>query len=287
MTIKSILVPIHGDKGSRDALDMALAIAKEHLAHVDALYVRVDPKDTVPLIGEGMSAALIDDLFAAAERESLSAATASRQVFDAACQAAGVTPGEPDGLAPGFGISWIDITGRIGEEVASRGRMVDLIVLPKLPSDSDAASLISQDAAISETGRSVLVVPPGLSAGGMERIVIAWNGSTEAVRAVAQALPFIEKARNIKILSVNSNPHALDDRSLLRYLKLHGITGEIECLSMKGAHDGEAVLAACERENADLLVMGAYTHSRLRQLVMGGVTRHVLEHTEVLVLMAH
>ena len=120
-------------------------------------------------------------------------------------------------------------------------------------------------------------------------IAIAWNGSAEAGRAVAVALPLLARAGSVTILSV-----AEDDRTrelpageLSAYLAWHGITARSRTLPGATSHAGEALMAECRDVGADLLVMGAYTHSRLRQLILGGVTRHVLHHAALACLMCH
>jgi nucleotide-binding universal stress UspA family protein len=144
-----------------------------------------------------------------------------------------------------------------------------------------------------EAGRPVLVVPKTLSSPfSIERVLIAWNGSQQATRAIADALPLVKHARHIKLLHFTQsgarNSQELGSVTrLAESLARHDIVAIPEELGLRGTEAGPAILSAVKAENADLLVMGCYGHSRLRELVLGGATRHVLQHMTIPVLMSH
>jgi nucleotide-binding universal stress UspA family protein len=143
------------------------------------------------------------------------------------------------------------------------------------------------NAVLFDTGRPVLLLPrkpvPGIGV----RVAIAWNGSAQAARAVMAALPFFRAARQITILSAGPvNPYASPD-GLVTYLSRHDVQATAKRLEPEPAAIGSALLEHCRLLQADLLVMGAYGHSRLREMILGGATREILANAELPVLMIH
>jgi len=256
-------------------------------SHVDVLHVRADPKDTVPLLGEGMSVAMIEDMMDVAEREGGERASKARQVFEAATTEFGATV-EHQPTGEGFSVNWIEESGREDDAIAMHGRLADVIVAPRPTEQSDVSVNLALNAALFETGRPVLVVPPTGEASTAKNVVISWNGSAYAARAVASALPILKSADAVTVFTVDSDRTSAERApELATYLGWHGITCDTHTLSGSSAAVGPKLMEEVAGVKADLLVMGAYTHSRMRQLILGGVTRHVLETATVPVLMAH
>ncbi len=138
------------------------------------------------------------------------------------------------------------------------------------------------------TGRPVLLAPATAPAKIGSSVAIAWNGSVEASKAVASAMSFLTRARSVTAISVvedGGSDHNLD--GLVEYLRWHGIRAKPNVVKTRGGDVGKAVASAASRAKADLLVMGAYTHSRVREMIFGGVTNHVLSTGRVPVLLAH
>lgn len=278
MPIRSILVPTSGAEVGRPALEAAFTIARDIKAHVDVLHVRPDPRDAVPILGEGVSGALIEEIMDVADKEAHDRSARARGMYDACASKYGLPPAaEP---APGHAsVSWTEETGREDEVVTVRGRMTDVIALSRPTPDTDIAATMTLNAALFDTGRPVLVAPPGFSGGPIgTRIAISWNGSAEASRSIASAIPVIEKAKEVVILTaVGEAPHAPAVPEMLNYLAWHGVRASTHNLPSVNKIVGEVLLRDCAEIGADLLVMGAYTRNRLRQMILGGVTRHVLE----------
>ena len=285
MPIRKSLVSVDGTPAARSVLESAFAVGRHFAAHVQALHVRPDPRDAIPLVGEGMSGAMIEELITITEEEGASLATKARKMFDEVRETAAV-PMEDKPSPAGVSAAWSEETGREDETIVRRGRLADLVVVGRPTAQADAALRTTLNAALFETGRPVLVAPMQAPPSIGRTIAIAWSGSAEASRAVAAALPFIEKAESSAILSIVSDDTAgIAGTDLADYLAWHGITAGSQAVAGEGAAVGEALLKACD--GVDLLVMGAYTHSRLRQLILGGTTRHVLEHAPMPLLMAH
>ncbi len=118
--------------------------------------------------------------------------------------------------------------------------------------------------------------------------MVAWNGSTESARSVAFAMPFLANAREVHVLSVEGGSvSGPDARALEQHLVRHGIAATSSEVSPGDRSIGQAILEEADARGADLLVKGAYTHSRLRQMFFGGATSHILAEAEIPVLMAH
>ncbi len=292
MSIRCILVPIDGTETSKPSLHAAFTIGRELNASVEVLHVRPNPKDAVPLLGEGMSGTMIEEMIEIAEKEAGERANRARALFDEYCAAFKVTKTNPP-LGPAeFSATWRDETGREDEITALRGRLSDLIVIARPTAESPAAATMMLNAALVETGRGTLVVPvTGLKTFG-QKVAISWNGSGESARAVAAALSIIKRAQSVLIITVQKQETETSVApDLAAYLSRHGIDAKVDMVyvgdSPAGAQVGEAVLRNCAHAGADLLIMGAYTHSRWRQLIFGGVTRYVLNEATIPVVMVH
>lgn len=291
MPIKTILTPHNGTKEARPALDVAFTLGRDLGAHVNVLNVTSDPQDAVPLLGEGMSAAIIEEMLQLSERESEERAARASAAFDDACTLYSTAVATEATAGGGASASLERVRGREDEVVAMKGRLTDLIVAARPVGDSQAVSMMTINAALFETGRPVMIAPPSFPAvDGIigRKVAVSWNGSAEASRAVAAAMPLIARSQGVVVLTANSDKTSSNlAAELAAYFAWHGVAAETKELIASGGHVGETLLDECGVVGADLLVMGAYTHSRMRQLILGGVTRHVLNEAQIPVLMAH
>ncbi|MEE8393083.1 MAG: universal stress protein [Rhodospirillales bacterium] len=288
MAIRMILVPHDEVNAAKPALETAFIIARNIGAHVNALHVGADPNDAVPLISDGMSGAIINEMMALAEKETAERAAKSRQVFGELCSRFSIEETETPSPETVPSASWTNEQGLVGQATAVHGRLSDLIVAVRPVAGSEASSSLVLNAALFETGRPVLVAPPSAAGEIGRKVAISWNGSAESARAVAAAMEFIEAAQEVFVLTAKSDRTSLNVApELVSYLAWHGVKAGTKAFSPSGGPTGAALLGECAAIGADMLVMGAYTHSRMRQLILGGVTSHVLEHAEVPLLMAH
>lgn len=286
MTIRKLLLPLTGPKDSEPALATALTIARDWDAHLLALHVRVDSRDVAPLAGEGLSGAMIEDMMAATESESAARAHAVRALFQQAAAAVGLRLGEP---GPGERVataSFATVTGREEDLVAQQARLADLTVVPHVEANEDGSSSDALHAVLFDSGRPVMIAPRHPPPRVGRRICVAWNGTAESASAVLAALPWMQRAEAVRILAAEEyqrrGPQAQD---LADYLALHDVHAELAAFRPVEREVGAGLLRAAEEFGADLLAMGAYSHSRLRQLILGGVTRHVLEHATLPIMM--
>ena len=286
MSIGSIMVPLRGADDGESALALALELGRRLDARVTVLHPALDPRASVPYLGEGMTGAMVDDLMAAMEREASERETHARQIFEAASKKAGADPvATPTG--PGFQASFTAAVGRDDDLVALYGRLHDLVLVP-CPAHDDPAEVPMLQAAIMDTGRPIVITPTTVPESVGTRVAIAWNGSLQAARAVTAALDFLAAAKSVVIMTVEEGeqrgPSAAE---LVGYLDAHGIAAEVKTLEPTHLPVAEALMLEASAGGADLLVMGAYTHSRLRELILGGVTRDVLANLDMPVLMMH
>lgn len=285
--IKTILVPATGSSSEAATFSAAVAVARALSAHLDFLHVRVDPAELAAAFatdvgGVMVSARMIDELEAeAAQHEGL-----ARKAIQEFCQQERI----PLDVAPsghqGPTARWHREIGNVDRWVAEYGRTSDLLVIGR-PTKAGGAQRVTLEAALLDTGRPLLI--PGELSRAMETVAIAWKSTREAARAVTAAWPFLAQAKRVVILTV-----AEDDRMdresgarLFATLQRHNAETEARHLPRGLGTTADILLATAAEIDAGLLVMGGYSHSRLRELVFGGVTEHVLRGADLSVLMAH
>lgn len=170
-----------------------------------------------------------------------------------------------------------------------RARAADLIVVGRRGlDDGDPGDMaVMPGPVLMEAGRPVLVVPPGIEHLRAARIVVAWKDTVEARRAVASALPFVKRADQVFVATSGTEAGLEGAEDVSGHLARHGAHVTTHLLSRPVAGDADEVLRFAERHDADLLVMGGYGHSRLREWLFGGVTRDILQTTPICCLMSH
>lgn len=289
MAIRTILVPLSGGVGSEAALDAALLIGRRAGAHVEVLHVSPDPGDMVPPMGNGATAPIVGELLEKAERDARVGAERARAVFDAR-MAGGSVPrvdGPPSAAERRLTVGWREAVGPEDREVARRGRLFDLIVVGRPGRHDELSSETTLETALLQSGRPVLVVPPAATTTIGARIAIAWNDSTAAARALASAGPFLAEAEGVVVLEGDAAADGGSAETLAGMLAWHGVPAALRRFRSGDASIGAALLAAAAEEGADLLVMGGYGHSRLREMIFGGATIDTIFESHIPLLMTH
>lgn len=288
MTIKVVLVPVTATETGASTLKTAFALGHRFSAHVAALHVRADPRNTMPYMGEGMSGIVLQEIMAAIERDAAERARAARALFDAGVAEFAVPLADAPEAAPRFSANWREEVGREDEIVARYARLSDVVVIGSQSARQSTVVDMMMEAVLLDGGRPVLLAPAQVPNSFGDNIAVAWNGSVEAARAVAAGMPFIKAARRVTILTIGegSEPQATAE-ALKRYLAWHGIDAAPLVATAAAEGAGPAILGQTKRLGADLLITGAYTHNRFRQMIFGGVTRHILSDAELPVLVAH
>ncbi len=275
MAIRDILVHVDNCRACRARVDVALDLAIAHGASLTGLYVI--PSIEIPIYIEGgVPPGLVEE-----QRIALDAQRAeAERLFGELVERGKLKT------------KYVALEGGVASCLNRFARHVDLMVVGQ--ADDEDPRCVSgglADNVVLESGRPVLVVPAGGFSGPVgERVLIAWNGSREAVRAVADALPLMARAERVEVVVVVPDSDDEDDSSqaqIATHLRHHGVAVETTVLVGKDSQAGELLLAHAVDMGADLLVLGGYGHSRLRELVLGGITKHMLQNMTAPVLMSH
>jgi nucleotide-binding universal stress UspA family protein len=280
--MKTILVPTEQTPTMVSALDTALLLARKFDACIEGFPLRPAVADLVamdPDSGLTMVAVKENDAEMVRQAESLFRA------FMETNQVAESTGKTPASLS----WSWIGDAPSGHDFVGSYGRVFDMIVLARPGDEWQSPSMITLESALFESGRPVLIAPPTSPRSLSTNILVAWNQSTEQARTMADAMPFLSTAERITILTVEGATVAgPSGEQMARSLAMNGIETETMTLKPSGKRSaGETILTKAEELGCDLIVKGAYTQSRLRQMIFGGTTRHILANAKIPVLMAH
>ena len=289
MSYRSILVPVAQPDHAASVLAAAFLVARRFAGHVCALHVLPDLADPAihGLIATRMSldAASSDlrKLKSSAERELQRQSSELKRLFETAAARAGAAIRDAPGSADGLSAAWQEVTGFESELVGQLGRVFDLTVIARRGPRGSSHDTVQ--AALLETGRPMLLMPPAVPATLGDAVLLAWNASPQAARAAASALPFLQSAARVIIMSIGNGPEpAPSAGDLASALAWHGITAQARHLEQGSRRARDMLLAESKAMAADLLVIGAYSHGRMRQVVFGGVTEHMLDHAELPVL---
>lgn len=278
MALKDLVVHVDHSRQSAARLDAAVGLAAAHDAHLIGLYVL-----THPYIPGFVRAQIPEEYLRQQAEAAVATADQARAHFDDVVRRAGVR-GE-----------WRAVEGMIEPVLSLHSRYCDVCLVGQRDPEGDevTANPDMPDRLILGAGRPVLVVPrvgeyPVIG----ERIMIAWDASRLATRAVNDAIPFLDRARHVTVLAVN--PHGgeeghgeIPSADICLHLARHGIQCEAQYITADDVDVGSMLLSRAADRGIDLLVMGAYGHARWRELVMGGATRHILQHMTMPVLMSH
>ena len=296
VTIKAILTPICGGSGDRAGLDRSIALARKFDAHVDILFARPKPMESFPVVGEGVSSTVVDQLVVSASQEWALRESRAVSLYATVVAEAGIADRDrpPEAVATPAQAT-IALRREVGREdwvVRRLGPLADLIVLVnQTKGDDDLQFSLSLEAALWDSGRPVLLIPMQGSQGsqGFGRTVcIAWNGSGPASRALAGALPLLTESEAVHVLvAASQRTDPQQGEAVVRYLGWHGIEAVAHRIAANAGRAGPALLTKAESLGCDLFIMGGYGHGRVREMILGGVTRFVIGHASFPVIMAH
>lgn len=280
MSLKDILVILGTSSNNTSRLDVAINLAQTYDAHLTGLFVRSTPQVPQYIMSQlGEEVAKMQRLW------SQEAADQAKAVFDEKTRAVGLKT------------EWRAVDGQLVNQATLHAKYTDLVVAGQFDPDSETVdgeeTLI--DHLVLEAGRPVLVVPyAGKFTSIGTRPMVAWNATREATRAVNDALPLLKNASLVRVVAVNPrNGHgrdghgAIPSADICLHLARHDVKAEAQHIEARDIDVGSALLSHATDEAVDLMVMGAYGRSRLRELVLGGATRHFLRQMTIPVLMSH
>ncbi len=288
--MKTILVPLGGLARDAHALEAAYAMAAAFHAHLDCLHVRPDPRLLVASTTAGMETGMGTGVFPAELWEVLvqadkRRAKRARDLFDGFCAKHKVSS-----TSAGVSASFREMEGSV-RDITSNARYADIVVFTNETLLSET-SLDATGDVIVGCGRPILLVPVKSNALSLGTVAVAWKETAEAARAVAESMPVLQLAKNVVVLAAPEGSQKEEDamRSAERLagsLNANGIAARAERVTADHKSVPVAIVERAIGLKADLLVMGAYSHNRLREFLFGGFTEHVLQHPKIPVLMAH
>lgn len=288
MTYKAILVPFSGEPRDVAALGTALRVAGRFDSHVEILHVEMDPHTALVGLGEGLTGATANLIIEEAESRAKTKSQDARRLAEECCENAGWNVADAGAEMPDSRVAaWRQCVGRQSEEIVRHGRVSDLIVVPSPDREQSGPIFGIAEVALFDTGRPVIVAPDKVPEAVGDSVAVAWNGSREAAGAIAAALPIMVEAARVTLVCEPKANGAEGAASLAKYLARHGISATIVDLNAGNRAIGERLIDTAVAAGADLLVMGAYGHSRLRELVLGGATLSALDHPALPLLMVH
>lgn len=285
--MKKVLVPLTGRPLDRRAVTAAFLVAARFGAHVEGLSVMPQVEIRTSIESAAIPAALVEQLTRIGQAEQAEVIDAAHRLFDEVRARNGAAFGDGGTLGPSA--SWQQATGPLAETVAEEARLADLVVIAQASDGTNAMGPVIE-AALFGSGRPLLLAPLAEPASVGGTVAVAWDGGSAASRAVAAALPFLHRAERVVILSaeVPDPGRATEPGRLAEYLALHGIVASFQAVAAQGRGVSGALIDTARSLGCDLLVMGAYGHSRVREMVWGGVTHDVLRAPPALsILMAH
>jgi nucleotide-binding universal stress UspA family protein len=262
-------------------LETAVLLAQRTGAYIEGVPLWFG---TPEFIVAGMASTYTMDAYRGRREEE---AAGERELFETFMRQHGIAAARTTADRPWFG--WFAEVPPGEGLVGSHGRVFDVIVMSRPDAGTDPLYKRAIESGLFESGRPIVLSPPTAPKQIATNIMIHWNGSTEQARANALAMPLLRLAGRVTVLTVVGGqgvpgPSADQVRKQLRY---NDIAVEPMSIELNGRSTGEAVLAAAKAEGCDLLVKGAFTRARLRQMIFGGATSHIMEHAELPLLMAH
>ncbi|MCW9035881.1 MAG: universal stress protein [Alphaproteobacteria bacterium] len=278
MAYKDLLVHMDNGRSIKSRLNIAVKLAADNDAHLTGLYVM-----TRPHVPQFIQAHIGEEVLEAQRSAIIAGSKKAEELFIRTCEREGVK------------YEWRSIEDDLFEGIRLHTRYADLAILGQYDPDNSigegADSLI--DRLVLSAGRPVLVIPyvgeyPTMGS----RAMVAWDGGRLAARAINDAIPLIQNSKLVEVLAINpkagNGQHGdIPGADICLHLARHGIRADAEHIISPDVDPGNLLLSRAADQSIDLIIMGAYGHRRLRELVLGGMTHHILKHMTVPVLMDH
>ena len=275
--MKNILVPVETHSAIDSVLQTALLAARRFDSYVEGMPLGPDLPDLVAF-DMPVSWSMAD------QNTWKEMADEGHERFASVMRAAGLVERDQGHQQPCFG--WTGESAFGESQIGSYARIFDCSVLGRPGAERGDPRMATAETVLFESGKPIILAPPKTPEKMGETVVIAWNNSVETARASAMAMPFLKKAQKVIVMTVEEFRSEGPAGDLYaEMLRNHGINAEFILRNAKHRNSGEAVLRGAEALGADLLIKGAYTQSRLRQMFFGGATSHIMNFAEMPVLM--
>ena len=291
-TFKDIKVKIYDTESALAALETALSVARKFTAHLDVFHIRPQPSCLVPVpvVSSDIAGFVVNEVVTADERAADEAADKTRAAFGEFVKNHGLFPTDAPRKNIGeVSAEYREFDGAEAEMTAWCARAADLMVLPRPAENNPDNALEIVNAAVMEGGSAVLLAPQTKNPSVGERVAILWDGSEEASKAVAYAMPFLVRAQEVVIIETEVPLEEIAGAAeLAKRLAWHEIDAqvvkmpEISSVSERAA---EVIKQTCA--HYDMLVMGAYTQSSMRRWILGSFTKSLILNADITLLMSH
>lgn len=281
--MRTLLVPFFDDAKAEAALGAACHVAQRFSGHVEGLFVLRPPP-----VFEGEGIAMAGSYMTQFREEGRRLADSAKQRFERYLSRQNISVKALGPAEDATTAEWRELEGLEGPVISDHARLFDMMIIGREFGHPWFDWQVMCEAGLFESGRPVLVTPGQNASGLGEKILLAWNGGTETARAISMSMPFLTRANSVLVLTVEGAtvPGPSGD-SVAQHLKRNGIDANSKTVGLGGLVAGEVIVNEAKSFGADMIVKGAYTNSRLRQLVFGGATRHLLGKADLPLLLAH
>lgn len=284
--MKTVAAIITGSEHDLGVLNLALAVARPLGAAINACHPRADPLRSLQVFADGLIAMPTEAMLNAVEEDAKERSSVAHAAYNS-WRAGHVLCDQGAAAAHAFSTSWKEVTGDPAQIAAAAARLCDLAVVARPNGTRNEGSEIAE-AMIFGSGRPVLLCPPVGSWTPPERIAMFWKGTREAALALAGALPLMAASKEVAVISyAETGDEQPDAAAAAAYLKSVGINARAISVGRSNLDAAEVLENAAREFGAGLIAMGAYGHSRTREFLIGGVTRHLSRRAGTPVLMAH
>lgn len=281
--MRTLLVPFFDDAKAEAALANACHVARRFLSHVEGLFVLRPPP-----VFEGEGIAMAGSYMTQFREEGRRLADSAKQRFEQFMAGQNISVKSLGVAEDAVTAEWRELEGLEGPVISDHARLFDMMVIGREFGHPWFDWQVMCEAGLFESGRPVLVTPDRSSSTLGETVLVAWNGGTETARAISMSMPFLVQAKSVLVLTVEGAtvPGPSGD-AVARHLKRNGVDAHSKTVGLGGLVAGEVIVNEAQDFGADMIVKGAYTNSRLRQLVFGGTTRYLLGKAGLPLLLAH
>ena len=284
--MRTILAHLEPSPVLPSILECAWLIGQQFESYIEGFHMRPGQPDVIAAGADGFVAAA-PDLVAGFEREAKERAEQASRLFEAFMAEKGLARAS-ETEQPGICADWrIELAG--GQTaIGARARIFDIVVMGRPVEGQLTPNMAALEAALFDSGRPALVAPPTPPQTFGEHVVIAWNGSSESARTVALAMPFMQRAKHLSVLTIEKGlVPGPSGAELAANLKRQGLACDYVHADPGQDSIGEAMIRETLKLGGDVMVKGAYTQSRLRQMIFGGATSHILANADLPVIMAN
>ena len=278
----TILLPFHDNAAADIAMAAAVQIVNRFGGHIEGLLVR----RTQQIIAAEGFVLPPESLTQLADSDETLKAHADR--FRSFMETSGIPVLDISDTSSRITADWREVDGIESQIVGDYGRLFDVVLIGRVLDEPTGSWLATCEAGLFESGRAVLLTGNRVPEKIGDRVMIAWNGSTETARTIAVAMRVLREASAVRVLTVEGGTvPGPSGRQMANHMVKNGVSSDAVTIDPARRTVGETIVEEARAWGADLLIKGAYTQNRLRQMIFGGATRHILQSADMPVLLAH